>query len=150
MNRTQLRLTVAAIVYYQKKFLLVEEIDKLTKRRVLNQPAGHMEADEDLLSAGSRELFEETGLALQPDSWLGISQLHTDGLNFVRINLIFEPASLPAHYQPQDPDILALHWLTATELSSHPLPVRSALVTDAIQSYLTGQKMPLNLIQNPR
>lgn len=150
MNRAQLHLTVAAVLYYQNKFLLVEEIDKVTGCRVLNQPAGHMEADEDLLGAVSRELLEETGLSLGADSWLGISQLHTDGLNFVRINFVFEPSELPTHYKPQDPDILALHWLTADELNNHALPVRSALVTDAVQSYLSGQKMPLKLIQSPR
>lgn len=75
MDRSHLHLTVAAVVCYQNKFLLVEEIDKQSGRRVLNQPAGHVEANEDLLGAVCRELFEETGLALTPQGWLGISQL---------------------------------------------------------------------------
>ncbi|MFT7400338.1 MAG: phosphatase NudJ, partial [Rheinheimera aquimaris] len=37
MSREQLHLTVAAIVCFEQKFLLVEEVDKLTGQRVLNQ-----------------------------------------------------------------------------------------------------------------
>src|SRR5690606_13990204 len=119
MRREKLHLTVAAIVCFEHKFLLVEEIDKLAGKRVLNQPAGHVEQDEDLLSAAKRELFEETGLTLEPSAWLGISQLTAaNGHRYVRLNVVFEPATLPAQYQPQDSDILALHWYGATELAN--------------------------------
>ena len=151
MSRAQLHLTVAAIVCYQQRFLLVEETDKLSDRRVLNQPAGHVEQDEDLLSAVQRELYEETGLLLTPSSWLGISQLKASNSHrYVRVNFVFEPTSLPGHYQPQDSDILALHWLSADQLQQSALPLRSALVSDAIQLYQQGVRLPLNLIQPAR
>ena len=151
MSRAQLHLTVAAIVQFEQKFLLVEETDKLSKQRVLNQPAGHVEQDEDLLSAVQRELYEETGLLLMPSSWLGISQLKASNSHrYVRVNFVFEPTSLPGHYQPQDSDILALHWLSADQLQQSALPLRSALVSDAIQLYQQGVRLPLNLIQPAR
>ncbi|GAB57519.1 NUDIX domain-containing protein [Rheinheimera nanhaiensis] len=151
MSRAQLHLTVAAIVQFEQKFLLVEETDKVTGQRVLNQPAGHVEQDEDLLSAVKRELFEETGLALEPCAWLGISQLQAaNNHRYVRINFVFEPVSLPAQYQPQDSDILALHWLSAQQLAEQALPLRSALVSDAIDLYLQGVRLPLALIQPVR
>ena len=151
MSRAQLHLTVAAIVQFQQKFLLVEETDKLSGLRVLNQPAGHVEQHEDLLSAVQRELFEETGLHLSPCAWLGISQLQAaNGHRYVRVNFVFEPTSLPAHYQPQDNDILALHWLSAEQLQHTALPLRSALVSDAIALYQQGIRLPLQLIQPPR
>lgn len=151
MSRAQLHLTVAAIVQFEQKFLLVEETDKATGQRVLNQPAGHVEQDEDLLSAVKRELFEETGLALEPSAWLGISQLQAaNNHRYVRINFVFEPESLPAQYQPQDSDILALHWLSAQQLAEQALPLRSALVSDAIDLYLQGVRLPLALIQPVR
>ncbi|MDX1391834.1 MAG: NUDIX domain-containing protein, partial [Rheinheimera sp.] len=75
MNRDKLHLTVAAVVFYQGRFLFVEERDKLSGIIVLNQPAGHVEQEEDLLVAVKRELYEETGLQLEPTAWLGISQL---------------------------------------------------------------------------
>ncbi|MGP9800703.1 NUDIX domain-containing protein [Rheinheimera sp. NSM] len=151
MSRELLHLTVAAIVCFEHKFLLVEERDKLTGQRVLNQPAGHVEQDEDLLSAVKRELFEETGLMLEPSAWLGISQLTAaNGHRYVRLNFIFEPDSLPPRYQPQDSDILALHWYSAAELPQALLPLRSCLVSDAVALYCEGVRLPLSLIQPPR
>lgn len=151
MSRNGLHLTVAAIVYYQQRFLLVEETDKLTGQRVLNQPAGHVEQDEDLISAVQRELLEETGLALQPCAWLGISQLKAaNGHRYVRVNFVFEPTELPAFYTPQDSDIAALHWLNSNEIDHATLPLRSMLVSDAITLYCQGVRLPLQLIQAMR
>ncbi len=131
-------------------FCWSEEIDKASGRRVLNQPAGHVEANEDLLGAMRRELFEETGLALEPDNWLGISQLiAANGHRYTRINFCYQLTSLPKPHLPQDPDILALHWLSAEELSCHRLPVRSQLVTDAIAIFMQGVRLDLQLIKSP-
>ena len=146
-----LHLTVAAIVHVEQKFLLVEETDKVTGQRVLNQPAGHVEQDEDLIAAVQRELYEETGLHLTPTAWLGISQLQAvNNHRYVRVNFVFEPASLPGHYQPQDNDILALHWLTAEQLQHSTLPLRSRLVSDAVTLYQQGVRLPITLIQAVR
>ncbi len=151
MSRERLHLTVAAIVCYQQRFLLVEETDKLSGTRVLNQPAGHVEQDEDLLSAVKRELREETGLIMEPSAWLGISQLHAaNGHRYVRVNFVFEPQQLPPQYAPQDSDIAALHWLSSTAIENATLPLRSRLVSDAISLYLQGVRLPLGLIQAVR
>lgn len=149
MDRSFLHLTVAAIVVHQQKFLFVEEIDKVSGRRVLNQPAGHVEANEDLNTAVCRELHEETGLILAPQGWLGLSQLLTAAQHrYVRVNFVFQPQPLPLAYQPLDPDILGLHWLTLDELLSHELPPRSPLVVDAIQRYQAGAMLPLSFIED--
>ena len=150
MDRSHLHLTVAAVVCYQNKFLLVEEIDKQSGRRVLNQPAGHVEANEDLLSAVCRELFEETGLALTPQGWLGISQLQAaNGHRYVRVNFYFEVNTLPQNHQQQDADILALHWLSSSDITQHTLPVRSQLVLDAVNDFHQGIRLPLSMIKSP-
>ncbi|MFC0049952.1 NUDIX domain-containing protein [Rheinheimera tilapiae] len=147
-DRSSLHLTVAAVVCHQQRFLLVEERDKITGALVLNQPAGHVEAGEDLFSAVQRELQEETGLILTPTAWLGISQLQAaNGHFYYRVNFVFEPVTLPEHYQPQDADILALHWLNADELQQAALPVRSSLVSHAISEYLQGVRLPLDALQ---
>lgn len=51
--------TVATIVHVNDKFLVVEEL--VNGKATWNQPAGHLEANETLLAAAERELFEETG-----------------------------------------------------------------------------------------
>lgn len=146
MDRSGLHLTVAAIVHFQNQFLFVEERDKISGKLVYNQPAGHVEAKEDLLAAVCRELYEETGLSLTPTAWLGISQLHAaNGEFYFRVNFVFELDKAPGPHQPQDSDIMALHWLSAEQLQDKP--VRSRLVLDAIQSYQTGKRLDLALIQ---
>ena len=50
--------TVACIIKYKQKYLMVEEQDN--GRIVLNQPAGHLESDESLIDAAAREVWEET------------------------------------------------------------------------------------------
>ncbi len=146
MDRSGLHLTVAAVVHFNQQFLFVEERDKFSGKLVYNQPAGHVEAGEDLLQAVSRELLEETGLDLKPNSWLGISQLQAaNGEFYFRVNFVFELSDMPAPHQPQDPDILALHWLTARELADKPL--RSQLVADAIHNFQTGPVLSLDLIR---
>ena len=149
MSRPLLHLTVAAVLYFQGRYLLVEEKDKSSGRLVLNQPAGHVEESEDVISAVKRELLEETGLSLEPDAWLGISQLKAaNGHFYVRVNFVFTPTELPSQYQPQDDDIRALHWLSFAELNSHPLPARSLLVLDAITEFEQKPMLPLSLIRN--
>jgi len=148
MSRPLLHLTVAAVVCHKGKFLLVEERDKTTGQLVLNQPAGHVEEHEDLISAVKRELLEETGLDLNPCAWLGVSQLAAaNGHFYVRVNFVFMPNQLPAHHQPQDSDILALHWLSAEQLLQHQLPPRSALVSRAISRFYQQSWLPLSSIE---
>ena len=56
--------TVACGVNAQGKFLIVEETIK--GKKLWNQPAGHLEADETLLQAAERELWEEPGIRATP------------------------------------------------------------------------------------
>ncbi|MFN2896596.1 NUDIX domain-containing protein, partial [Escherichia coli] len=48
--------TVACVVHAQDKFLIVEET--INGKALWNQPAGHLEANETLLQAAERELWE--------------------------------------------------------------------------------------------
>jgi len=50
--------TVAAVTETHGRFLLVEE--RINRRLVFNQPAGHVERGETLLAAVVREVHEET------------------------------------------------------------------------------------------
>jgi phosphatase NudJ len=56
INQFKPNTTVAAIIHYQDKFLLVEEYQDNSV--VFNQPAGHLEKNESILSALKREVFE--------------------------------------------------------------------------------------------
>ena len=64
--------TVACVVHAQDKFLIVEET--INGKALWNQPAGHLEANETLLQAAERELWEETGIRATPQHWLPITR----------------------------------------------------------------------------
>ena len=63
-TRFQPFVTVAAIIECRGKFLLVSEYDEAPDP-VYGQPAGHLEKQEDLIEAVTREIKEETGFNLE-------------------------------------------------------------------------------------
>ncbi len=64
--------TVACLVQARGALLVVEE--RVNGIATWNQPAGHLEADETLHEAASRELFEETGIRAEMQYFIGINQ----------------------------------------------------------------------------
>ena len=141
--------TVAAVVTYQDLFLLVEEIEN--GRKVLNQPAGHIEANESLVAAATRELKEETGLSLSPDYLSGIYYFQRKDLDlhFLRFCFVFniEGTSAPV-CKPEDEEIINCHWLTLEEIKQNESKLRSAMVLECIEDYLSGQRVPLSVIKS--
>ena len=139
--------TVAAVVHCQGKFLLVEEQEN--GKKVLNQPAGHLEAKENLISAVKRELEEETGLKLAPDYLSGIYYFHRPELSlyFLRFCFVFELQDY-LETNPQDDEILATHWLTIDEINQQFSTLRSPMVLDCINDYLAGQRIELSALQS--
>ena len=57
-NRFRPDITVASVIERSGSFLMVEE--KVDGQILLNQPAGHLEPSESLVSAAIRETREET------------------------------------------------------------------------------------------
>ena len=89
--------TVACVVHAQGKFLVVEE--SINGRALWNQPAGHLEANETLLQAAKRELWEETGIRAEPQHFIRMHQwIAPDSTPFLRF---YSPLSL-AKRAPQN------------------------------------------------
>ncbi|UJX27006.1 NUDIX hydrolase [Pseudoalteromonas sp. CF6-2] len=136
--------TVAAIVTYQDKFLLVKERDKYTGQICYNQPAGHLEANETLAEAARRELIEETGINLNANHLVGIYNLHAaNGVHYMRFSFAFICPELFVP-SPQDDDIISADWFSIEQIKS--LPLRSPLVLKCIEDHLAGNAYPLSLI----
>ena len=139
--------TVAAVIHCQGKFLLVEELEN--DKVVYNQSAGHLEKKEDLIEAINREVLEETGLPLTPDYLSGIYYFYRADLNlyFIRFCFVIElKTQLTA--LPQDEEILAIHWLSFSEIKEKYTQLRSAMVIECIEDYLSGQKIELSSLKS--
>jgi len=137
-------LTVAAIIEQDGRFLFVEETDGVHPQRVFNQPAGHVDPGEDLLTAVIRETREETGLAFTPEAFVGIYLVQAaNGNDYARVCF---SGSVPEGRDPapEDPVILGCAWLTRAEAAERP---RSSAVLACLDDYLGGQRMPLGCVE---
>ena len=137
--------TVAAIIEREQRFLVVEE--KTPYGLQFNQPAGHLEENEDLIAAIKREVLEETAWNFSPDYITGVHlwRRNPESPTFVRFCFTgscydFQPT------QKLDDGIVAVHWLTRDEIATKNL--RSPLVLSSIDEYLSGQHYPLTLIKS--
>ena len=142
------RLTVAAIIERDQRYLMVEET--IAGRTTLNQPAGHVEDGESILAAAIRETREETAWHFEPQALIGLYRwVHTDGDTFIRASFSgtvsdFDPL------QPLDADIDQARWLSLDELllAEQQNLLRSPLVMRCILDYQQGKRYPLELLQD--
>jgi 8-oxo-dGTP pyrophosphatase MutT (NUDIX family) len=137
--------TVAAVAEQQGRFLLVQERD--VGKRVLNQPAGHLEDGESLLAAVRREVLEETAWQFEPRAIVGIYRWRhpQTGITFVR----FTFAGALLEHDPArslDPDIEEVVWLSDAAIRMQQDCLRSPLVLRSINDYLAGKSWPLAIL----
>jgi len=139
------RVTVATVVSRAGQLLLVEE--EKAGRRVLNQPAGHLEPGESLLEAAVRETREETGWDVRLTAFIGSYQWAApDGTPFLRFAFAAEPV-LHHPEQALDDGIVQALWLTPAAIQADMARLRSPLVWQTLSDWLAGQRHPLSLVR---
>ena len=137
-------ITVAAVIERDGRFLLVEECSE--GRTVFNQPAGHLEDGESLLTAVIRETREETGWRFVPTEFLGIYQWTNAESNVTYLRFCFTGTCLEHDLlQPLDTGIIRTWWMTRNELAGRATQHRSPLVLRCIDDYHIGKRYPLEL-----
>ena len=137
--------TVAAVVEHKGRFLFVEEAP--AGRPVINQPAGHLDENESILDAAIRETHEETGHRFTPEYIIGLYrwQSPTDNETFVRV-AFFGSVDTESQPTPIDKSILRSLWLSKEEMTARKHDLRSPLVMQCIDDYLSGKRYELELI----
>jgi len=136
--------TVAAIIERDGRFLFVEELQE--GRRVLNQPAGHLDPGETLVDACKREVMEETAHRFRPTALVGIYRWYYKPADVTFLRFCFWGEILAVEKKDLDAEILALHWLTAGELRARAPLHRSPLVQQCLEDHLAGKKFPLEVL----
>jgi 8-oxo-dGTP pyrophosphatase MutT (NUDIX family) len=137
--------TVAAVVEIKGHFLTVEEL--ITKQPQFNQPAGHLEDNESLIEATIRECLEETGWLFRPEYLIGIYRWkHPDSAD-VFLRFAFG-GKLQEFFpeRPLDEGILTACWMNRDDLEQQKHRLRSPLVMQCVDDYLSGNRYPLSLL----
>ena len=137
--------TVATVVEHEGKFLLVEEYSRC--RRVLNQPAGHLEPNESLLEAAVRETLEETCWHTTLTGYLGVTLVNAaNGICYLRHSFTAKPIKFDESVA-RDNSILNTHWLTRSEIAASAIELRHAVVLDIVDQYLENSAAPLSHVR---
>ena len=126
------------------RFLFVEEVQD--GRRVLNQPAGHLDPGESLVAACKREVMEETAHRYEPTGLVGIYRWYYAPADVTFLRFCFSGKILGIENRPLDKEILELHWLSEKELKDRSSQHRSPLVQQCLDDYLAGNKFPLAVL----
>lgn len=145
--RTQVHLTVAAVIPRAGEYLMV--VERISGERVLNQPAGHIEAGESPLDAVCRETLEETGWLVTPVACLGVACFVADsGATYHRLSFLCEP--LEHVTDRTDPDIETALWLPVEQIRGTGYRHRSPMVQGVIDDHRAGIRYPLELLRDYR
>jgi ADP-ribose pyrophosphatase YjhB (NUDIX family) len=139
--------TVATVVLRDGLFLLVEEESPNCAHWVINQPAGHVEAQESLIDAAIRETVEETGWMVQPTHVLGLYTYTPPSApqsTYYRVCFLAQAISHDAD-RPLDTGIHQAVWMSRDELEATGR-MRSPLVLKCMDDALAGRHFPLDLI----
>jgi 8-oxo-dGTP pyrophosphatase MutT (NUDIX family) len=137
--------TVAAVIERDGKFLLVEEETSQGVR--FNQPAGHLEADESLLDAVTREVLEESAYHFAPQYLLGIYRWRSAASDTTYLRFAFG-GEITGHEadRPLDAGILQTAWLAPDEIRTTQAQYRSPLILRCVEDYLDNKRNSLDLL----
>lgn len=146
-DRPLIALTVAAIVRSEQGYLIVDEW--VRGKRLLNQPAGHVEPGESPETAVIREVAEETGYAFTPQALLGLYHDNPEAPTANRVMRVAYIGSLGARlHQSLDSGIISADFYSRTALIEQAERHRSDFVMRAIDDFERGQQFPLHVIHS--
>jgi phosphatase NudJ len=168
-HRWKPNVTVAAVIARDGHFLLVEEQTSQGLR--LNNPAGHLDPDESLIGACSREALEETAHVFTPRALVGVylsgpgatrpasGAVGATGLAAVtpaaavaRRTVTYLRFAFCGELGAFDPDrtldqgIVRTVWMHIDEIRASRARHRSPVLLRCVEDYLRGARYPLELL----
>ena len=142
------RVTVAALVCRDNRFLFVEERD-VQGNQVINQPAGHLECGESVLEGVVRETLEETAWHVKPLAVVGVYLWAPPDSSSSYLRVAVEAEALRFEPdRPLDEGIEQAVWMTLDELKTRQAQHRSPLVLRCVEDFLAKERFPLSLLKS--
>ncbi len=146
MSDWECKVSVAALIEREGKFLLIEEY--INGRWVYNQPAGRLDPHETLEAAVVRETMEESAWEFIPE---GVSGLYLDPKKhgeYTRLRVSFYGRA-GKHFPDRalDTGIRGTVWLTLDEIRAQAAKLRSPAVLASIEDYVAGARNPLSMVR---
>ena len=130
-------LTVAAVVLNEGRYLIVEEI--ASRRNVLTQPGGHIEAGEAPEDAVIREVMEETGCTVVCEDLIGVYLWIQPQTRQQFLRLVYSADLVDCDEQAElDRGVIARHWFTRDEIEKFRPRLRSPVVMRCIHDFEAG------------
>jgi 8-oxo-dGTP pyrophosphatase MutT (NUDIX family) len=136
--------TVAVICERDGKFLVVEELTE--GKKVINQPAGHIDEGELILTAAAREALEETGYTVEITHFIGLFSLAPPNSDTTYYRFCFAATALERITTELDDGIIQALWLSRGEILDRHEQLRSPLVIECIDAYIAGELYPLSIL----
>jgi 8-oxo-dGTP pyrophosphatase MutT (NUDIX family) len=140
-------LTVAAVIERDGEFLLVEE--RVGTRMVFNQPAGHVERGEQLVTAAVRETLEETAWHFKPEALVGVYFWEQPDKQRTFMRFAFT-GRVTDHDSTRrlDRGIERAVWMSHDDIVARTSRLRSPMVMRCIEDYIAGQRYPMDLVRD--
>ena len=130
-------LTVAAVVLYEGRYLIVEEV--ANRRNVLTQPGGHIEAGESPEQAVVREVKVETVCTVLCEDLVGVYLWIQPQTRQQFLRLVYSADFMDCDENAVlDRGIIARRWLTLDELQKSRASLRTPVVLRCIHDYEAG------------
>jgi ADP-ribose pyrophosphatase YjhB (NUDIX family) len=147
-QRFQPRVTVAAVIEREGRFLLIEE--ETSEGLRLNNPAGHLDPGEAPADGCARETLEETAYRFTPTALVGVylSRRERPGgedVTYMRLAFCGELGELEEG-RALDTGIVRTLWMTQDEVRASADRHRSPLLLRCMEDYLVGRRYPLSLV----
>jgi ADP-ribose pyrophosphatase YjhB (NUDIX family) len=139
--------TVAAVIETGGRFLLVRE--QIDGNFVYNQPAGHLEKGESLVTAVIRETLEETAWHFEPEAIVGLYRWQHPDKDKTYLRVTFSGTAIRHDANRRlDPEIEQVVWMAASDIRQQSGRLRSPMVLRSLEDFLAGRRYPLSLLSD--
>lgn len=109
-----IKVVCGAMVFKDNKFVLVKEAQPHVYGK-WSYPIGHLELEEDILTAAVREVKEETNLDIKLEGLVGVYEHNRNGNNAIKF--VFKASVINGSLKHAEGELLDAKWFSFEEFS---------------------------------